>query len=121
MTLIFVYNADSGFFNALGDWAHKILLPKTYDCNLCALTYSNVGMRREWRASINRLQHPVEFLHRDELQAKHGISDIPLPAVFKKQGETVEVWLSAEEVNRVATLSELQQLVSTHLARTLGG
>ena len=36
-TLVFVYNADSGVFNALADAAHKIFSPRTYACNLCAL------------------------------------------------------------------------------------
>lgn len=116
MRLIFVYNADNGFFNAVSDWAHKIFSPETYACQLCALTYSHAGMRREWRAFINQLAHPVEFLHRDELQAKHGISDVLLPAVFEKTGDTIEVWLSAEEINRVTTLSELQQLIAERLA-----
>ena len=118
MRLIFVYNADSGFFNAVSDWAHKMFSPETYACKLCALTYSHAGMRREWRAFINRLGYPLEFLHRDELRAKHGIGDVPLPAVFKKTGDTVDVWLSAAEMSRVATLSELQQLIVGRLALT---
>ncbi len=118
MRLIFVYNADSGFFNAVSDWAHKVFSPETYACQLCALTYSHTGMRREWRTFIDRLAHPVEFLHRDELLAKHGISGVALPAVFKKTGDTIDVWLSAAEVNRVTTLSELQQLIAGRLAPT---
>ena len=43
-SLILVYNADSGFFNALADSAHKLLSPSTYDCRLCALTYGAIQM-----------------------------------------------------------------------------
>ena len=41
--LIFIYNAKSGIGNAFIDWAHKIISPKTYDCNLCSITYNNLG------------------------------------------------------------------------------
>lgn len=78
-TLIFVYNADSGLFNALGDAVHKLMSPATYPCILCALTYSNVGMRREWRAFTASLEPKSELLHADELAARYGVSGAALP------------------------------------------
>lgn len=117
MKLIFVYNADSGVFNGLADWAHKIFSPETYACNLCALTYSNLGMRREWQYFISQLGIPLEFLHRDELQKQYGITHMQLPAVLKQTGNhPPQIWLSAESVNAVKTLAELQTLISTRLS-----
>ena len=116
MKLIFVYNADSGLFNGLADWAHKIFSPETYACNLCALTYSYTGMRREWRQFIARLDVPVEFLHRDELRTRYGIADMQLPAVLKESGGRLRVWLSAERLNGAKTLAELQTLISANLS-----
>ncbi len=116
MKLIFVYNADSGLFNGLADWAHKILSPKTYACNLCALTYSNVGMRRQWRHFVSQLDIPVEFLHRDELRARHGVTDIALPAVLKEKDDgTINLWMSADTLNTAQTLQDLQTAIAAQL------
>ncbi len=116
MKLIFVYNADSGLFNALTDWAHKVFSPETYACHLCALTYSHTGMRREWRDFIARLGVPVAFLHRDELYARYGINGIELPAVLHHSSERLpRVWLSAETLNAAKSLGELQALISAKL------
>lgn len=114
--LIFVYNADSGLFNALADWAHKILSPETYACRLCAVTYDNFGMRREWKQFVQSLGVPIEFLHRDELKQKYGVAAVPLPAVFAPDGRGLRVWLDAAAVNACRTLDELMELIRTRLA-----
>ena len=36
--LLFVYNADSGFLNAIRDGIEKIADPEGYECRLCGLT-----------------------------------------------------------------------------------
>ncbi len=43
--LIFVYNANSDLFSTVTDFAHKILSPSTYQCQLCALTYGNFSKK----------------------------------------------------------------------------
>ena len=50
--LLFVYNADSGLFNTLTDIAHKMLSPKTYTCNLCAITHGLFSEKEEWKEFI---------------------------------------------------------------------
>ncbi len=115
-SLVFVYNADSGVFNTLSDMAHKLFSPKTYQCNLCALTYSNVRMRKEWKQFIETLNASVEFLHRDELKTHYAIDDVELPAVFCKQGECLTVWLTAEEINRCKTMAKLEKLICEKLS-----
>lgn len=111
-TLIFVYNADSGLFNALTDMAHKIFSPSTYPCRLCALTYGNFGMRREWRDFVNRLSAQVEFLHADELKGRYGVEAVPLPAIFVEQGGGLEVLLHKDALDACQTLSGLKLLVA---------
>ena len=110
-TLIFVYNADSGFVNTLLDIGHKIVSPRTYACNLCAITHSTFSMRDEWKRFVDELKLPVEFLHRDELSKQHAIHDTPLPAVFRRTDNGLELWLSREEINRCHSLDDLKQLV----------
>lgn len=115
-TLIFVYNADTGLFNAVADMAHKFLSPETYACNLCAITHSHIGMRREWRQFIKSLTIPVEFLHRNELLATYGLTWIPLPAIFIKQPQAEpELWLDADTINACRNLPDLIALIKTNL------
>ena len=109
--LVFVYNADSGVFNTLADVAHKIFSPQTYACNLCALTHSTFGMRDEWKRFLDGLDRPLEFLHADELAARYGLSGVPLPAIFRREGESLKVLADADAVNACRTLDDLKRLV----------
>jgi hypothetical protein len=109
--LVFVYNADSGLFNALSDAAHKIFSPRTYRCNLCALTHSALRMRREWKQFLDGLDTPQEFLHADELKARYGVAGVPLPAVFRRDGESVELLIDAEAINACRTAGDLKRLI----------
>ena len=119
-SLIFVYNANSGIFNVLTDAAHKIFSPETYACNLCALTHTNFGMRREWKQFIESLDQEVEFLHSDELKERYGIEAVALPAVFWKEDDEVKVWIEASEINSCRTMDELKELILKRLSgRTL--
>src|ERR1700755_2848795 len=106
--LVFVYNADSGVFNALADAAHKIFSPRTYACNLCALTHTAFGMRGEWRRFLEGLGVPLEFLHADELKSRYRVEGVPLPAVFVKDGASLRVTVSADEIDACGTLEELE-------------
>jgi hypothetical protein len=116
--LVFVYNADSGLFNTLADAAHKIFSPRTYPCNLCALTHSAVGMRKEWKRFLDGLDRPLEFLHADELKARYGVAGVPLPAIFKRDGQNVKVLVEADSINACGTMGGLKRLV---LNRLVGG
>lgn len=114
-TLIFVYNADSGFVNTLLDIGHKIVSPQTYSCNLCAITHSTFSMRDEWKNFVADLGVPVEFLHRDELAQRHGLRDVKLPAIFRKAGNGLQEWITQEEINRCTSIEELKRLVEQKL------
>lgn len=110
-SLVFVYNADSGVFNALSDIAHKIFSPETYACNLCALTHTNFAMRSEWKRFVETLPMPVEFLHADELKTRYGVENQTLPVVFKKTGERLEILLDTNEINKCRDVAELENLL----------
>lgn len=113
--LVFVYNAESGLFNAVADMAHKVLSPQTYQCHLCALTYSTFGMRADWKRFLETLERPLEFLHADELQNLYGVSGIPLPAVFKQEGEDLKLLIDAAAINSCRTMGDLQRLCEDKL------
>ena len=44
--LIFIDNAKSGLVNEMIDFAHKIVSPETYDCNLCAISYGTFTKKK---------------------------------------------------------------------------
>ena len=115
--MVFVYNADSGFFNALTDTAHKIFSPQTYECNLCALTYGNFYMNGEWKTFLESLKVNREFLHRDELLKQYQLKDVELPAIFFKNNGNLELAIAANKINDCQNLDELKRLIQTTLER----
>ena len=72
-------------------------------------------MRDEWKSFIADIAVPVEFLHRDELEQRHGLRDAKLPAIFRKTESGLEEWITREEINRCASLDELKRLVEQKL------
>ena len=115
-TLVFVYNADHGFFNALTDSIHKLVSPRTYRCALCALTHGPVAMRDEWRRFVESLDLPVEFLHRDELASLVGRAEVELPAVFvRPHSGPLQPWIDAASINAVTSLDALKALITERL------
>ncbi len=110
-TIVFVYNAESGLFNTLADTAHKVFSPETYECNLCAMTFSGLSMKKEWREFINTIDAPLEFLHKDELKKKYG-KEVELPAIFLKSGEDLNLAIDAGSINNCKDIKELKQIVT---------
>jgi hypothetical protein len=110
--LLFVYNADTGLFSVITDYAHKIISPKTYPCNLCALTYGNMGMNNKWKDFLSNLTVPFGFLHRDEFVKHYDSKDTQLPAAFLQQGESVTLLITHDEINKCTSVDELIDLVA---------
>ncbi|MDQ3685478.1 MAG: hypothetical protein M3430_07725 [Acidobacteriota bacterium] len=119
-TLIFVYNADGGLFNALTDIAHKIFSPRTYSCNLCALTHSNFGVRKEWKRFMESLDRPVEFLHADELKARYGMEGLSLPVIMWKEDEKLKILVDADSINACRNVDDLKQMMMNKLSQLEG-
>lgn len=112
--LQFIYNAKTGLFNKLTDFAHKAISPATYNCNLCALTYGTFTVKQEWADYVKSLPIEVEFLYRDEWKFKAAHSDYPLVALQTKESEA-EVLLNAEQLNELKSLQELKQVIQAAL------
>ena len=107
--LIFVYNANSGVFNLLTDVAHKIFSPQTYSCNLCAVTHSNFGMKKEWKEYLENLDTPLEFLHADEFKAIYQFDKIELPAIFIEENGSLILLINATTINECKSIDDLKQ------------
>ena len=116
-TLLFVYNADSGKFNALKDAIHKVIRPSTYPCSLCAVTYGNLDVKSEWRTFVKELEVPVEFLHRDEFCAQYDCQGITYPVAFLMENGKRIQFIATEEFNANKKIQDLMQLVNKKLKR----
>lgn len=112
--LLFVYNADSGLFSVVADFAHKILSPKTYACHLCALTYGDFSMKQEWKKFIECLPVKAEFLHKDAFEKRYGTA-VELPAVFVATSGGVKGLISRAEIESCQSLHELETMVTERL------
>ena len=114
-SLLFVYNADSGFLNAIRDGVEKITDPEGYGCRLCGLTYGVATMKGGWRRFLNGLPIESKFLHRDEYRKIHG-EGTPLPATFIEEDGKLTLIISSSEYNELTTLKGLESLVKTRLS-----
>ena len=114
MSLLFVYNADSGLFNTMADIGHKIFSPDTYQCDLCQLTHGYFSERSQWREFIESLGIECQFLHRDEFRKAYPGRSDPLPAVFTITGNEPKVCIGPEQLAQFESLDLLIAAVKTH-------
>jgi len=114
--LVFVYNADRGFFNMMADISHKVLSPSTYPCNLCGLTHGAFSMRKEWRDFLAKIKPPLTFLHRDEFRKEFKLED-DLPAIYIKDLRTdnLRPFIDATTLKTLTGLEDLKQMISDKL------
>lgn len=108
-TLLFIYNANSGTLNGLIDLMHKSISPKTYPCDLCAITYDIKGMLPIWKKYINTLPYKILFLHKDELKKEYPFITAALPAILLLHNNTFQVLISSEDFKEIKSLDALIQ------------
>lgn len=109
--LIFVYNAKSDIINASFDFAHKILSPKTYLCNLCKLTHGNFREKKEWIDFRQNSNREFEFLHKNEFEETYPREKYPV--IFKVRDNKLELVVSKEELNKIDSTEELINKLKT--------
>ena len=114
LELIFIYNAKSGVVNELIDFAHKIVSPETYDCNLCAISYGAFSMKKKWSTYIETLPFKSTFTYKDKF-SKDGYSNIKFPSVFIQSNEKLDEIISATEINEIKDLDQLIGLLNLKL------
>jgi hypothetical protein len=114
--LVFVYNADRGFFNMMADISHKVLSPSTYPCNLCALTHGTFSIRKEWRDFLAKIKPPLTFLHKDEFRKEFKLED-DLPAIYIKDLRTdnLRPFIDAATLKTLTGLEDLKHMISDKL------
>ena len=112
--LIFVYNAKSGMVNELLDFAHKIVSPSTYNCNLCAISYGNFTMKKKWSDYISSLPVRSTFTYKDKV-SDYGYNNIELPSIIFRNGSRSKVIISSEEINKLKKIDQLINILSDRL------
>jgi hypothetical protein len=55
--------------NSVTDFAHKMLSPSTYECQLCALTYGSFSMKQKWKSFIESLPIKTVFFIKMNLKS----------------------------------------------------
>ena len=114
--LLFVYNADAGFFNMVTDIAHKIFSPATYPCSLCDLTYGILKIRPEWEQFVQNAPVPFVFLHKDEfLSAYPDLKNTVLPVVLLLHEKGSSELISAAELDGFKSVEALSQVILDRL------
>ena len=112
--LIFIYNAKSGLVNELIDFAHKIVSPSTYNCNLCAISYGNFSMKKKWSDYISSLPISSTFTYKDKV-SKYGYENIELPSIIFRDNSKSNVIISNEEINKLKKIDQLINILSDRL------
>jgi hypothetical protein len=117
--LILVYAADSGKVAAFVDSARKVL--RLNGCTLCAITHGLLGEKEEWKDCKAELGVPIDYLHRDQLDAalRRLVGD-ELPVVLAESGGERIVLLGPDVLGRCkASVAELKGKIIWH-ARAKG-
>ena len=113
--LLFIYNANSGLRNILLDGAHKIISPKTYECNLCDITYGAFTENKKWKKYRKESKLKMEFLHKDEFKTQYASKfgyNFNFPIILGITTGGIEVLVSPEELNELDRAEELIGLIS---------
>ncbi len=118
-TLIFVYNANSGYFNMVMDIGHKIFSPATYPCSLCELTYGIFKIKPEWDIFIKEMSIPILFLHKDEfINQFPELKTLDLPVILiKKSGFVPECLFTHTELNKIPTIASLKTILIDRMGK----
>lgn len=104
--LVFIYNADSGVWNAIADSIHKFVNPDTYPCKLCGITHGYFGEKKQRHEFLEQLTLPVEFYHKDEIK-KLPYTPPELPCVLCIQDEQITWKVSGDDRGKLQTLDDL--------------
>ncbi len=115
MTLLFVYNANSGKISALFDAGHKLLSPSTYQCSLCALTHDTFSENKTWKAFRTKSNLHMKFFHKDEFERHFPNTPIVYPAVLKLDKDALSMVLNDEALSKIPNVEGLIQRLKTSL------
>ena len=112
-TPCYVYSKSS-LVNEFLDFAHKIVSPSTYNCNLCVLSYGNFSMKKKWSDFISSLPVKSTFTYKDKV-SEYGYDNIKLPSIIFQHKSKSKVIVSSEEINKLKIIDQLINILSDRL------
>ena len=115
MTLLFVYNANSGKINALLDAGHKLFSPSTYQCSLCALTYDTFSENKIWKGFRQQSKVDMKFYHKDEFEAHFPNMSMVYPMVLKLDNGALSTVLNDKTLEEIPDVESLINKLQTIL------
>lgn len=117
-SLVFVYNARSEALPKIEGSMSRVADSGGERCNLLALTFSPIGMKKEWKRFLHDLGMPARFLSRDEFASDFRTVTTTFPAAFLQTGKDLFILASTEEINRCVQLNDLITLVRQRISPT---
>lgn len=115
--LIFIYKAKSDKLSKMIDFAHKIISPSTYACDLCSLTYWDFTIkkgRKDYLDNLNQQWIQTEFYY-EERAGEFGITKEQLPVILFRNDDTEACIISGKEFHDITELSDLQARIDTYV------
>jgi|GEM_PF-5961792 len=114
MRLLFVYNANSSPMSRMVDFAHKILMPSSYKCPLCAITHHALGERLMWKAFKKQSQFELDFYYIEEFEKEYILS-YNYPVILVEENGVIETILSNNELKKIEGVEELITILELKL------
>ena len=114
MRILFVYNANSNAMNRMVDFAHKILKPSTYKCQLCSLTHHTLGERLMWKAFKQQSNLKLDFYYIKKFEEEYILS-YNYPVILVEENGDLEVIMSNNELNKIKDVEELISILEVKL------
>lgn len=112
--LVFVYNADNDVLNSVLGYMHKVFSPRTYPCDLCSLTHSNIGERKAWKDFKGDQNVSMDFIYKKEFKERFTIES-EAPIILALKDGVISIVMSKEEIAGVQNLDELLESLSLKL------
>ncbi|OFZ61032.1 MAG: hypothetical protein A3D92_22070 [Bacteroidetes bacterium RIFCSPHIGHO2_02_FULL_44_7] len=119
MKLLFVYNAQNDLLSKSLDYAHKLLRPSTYRCELCQLTHHAFGERKLWQDFQQESGVEMEFLYIADFEKRFGKNVGMYPMVLEEVDGAWKIWISKSELKQVAGIEEFIQTIKLRQQSTL--
>jgi hypothetical protein len=116
MKLLFVYNANAGLAAGMMDSLHKLVSPRTYACDLCAITYGLTRMNPTWKAWLKAQAFEAVFYHRPDFRAAYPDVAVALPVILLDSAAKIETLVSADDFKNTPSVDELIALIEARLA-----
>ncbi|HVC35969.1 MAG TPA: GTPase [Candidatus Dormibacteraeota bacterium] len=113
--LVFVYNAKSGFLNAVTDLIHKSVKPETYGCELCRITFNGVSMDKVWRNYVQKLPLKTTFIHKDEFTKEYPGENMSFPVILIKDENSLTELIKSSEFDQITDIAGLISLLNKRL------